>query len=79
MAIVSFYDILDTYARINDIDKSEALHQYYRGAITPEAMLRAVLEEEGIFGYSEYLIDVIKTLGFHHQKEGFENPWTHKF
>ena len=75
--MINFYDILDIYAEVNDMDKSDALHQYYRGAITPESILKAVLENEGIFGYGEYIIEVIKTLGFHHQKEGFGNPWTH--
>ena len=76
--MISFYDILDIYAEVNNMDKSEALHQYYRGAITPENILAAVLENEGIFGYNQHLIEVIKTLGFHHQKEGMGNPWTHK-
>lgn len=77
MEIINFYDVLDIYAEVNNLDKSEALHQYNRGAVTPESILKAVMENEGIYGYGEYLICVIKTLGFHHQKEGFGNPWTY--
>lgn len=76
MPITSFYDLIDTYAALNKIDKAEALHLWYRGNITARDLLEATLEDEGIFGYTEMLVNVIKTLGFQSMKDGKGNPWT---
>lgn len=76
MGITNFYDLINTYATLNNIDKSEVLHLWYRGVITAEDLLNAALEDEGIFGYTSTLVSIIKTLGFQSQRDGFGNPWT---
>lgn len=73
---VDFYDLIDTYAELHDMDKEEVLHLWYRGAISAADLLEADLENEGIFGYREHLVDVIKCLGKRAQKDHGMNPWT---
>lgn len=74
--LTSFWDIIDTYADIHHMDKAEVLHLWYRGVITAADLLKADLENEGIYGYEEHLVSIIKTLGFQSQRDGFGNPWT---
>ena len=71
----NFYTLIDIYAEHNSIDKSEALHLWYRGNITAEDLLKAYLEDEGIFGYGETLISIIKTLAFQSKRDGHDDPW----
>ena len=73
--MANFYDLIDTYAQLHNIDKAEALHLWYRGNINAEDLLEAVLEDEGIFGYTTILINVIKTLAFQSKRDGKEDPW----
>ena len=73
--MANFYDLIDTYADIHHMDKSEVLHLWYRGVVTAIDLLEADLENEGIYGYSDHLVNVIKTLGFQSQRDGFGNPW----
>ena len=70
-----FYNLIDTYASINNMDKSDVLHLWYRGAITAADLLEADLENEGIFGYREHLINVIRVLEERTQKDHKCNPW----
>lgn len=74
--MANFYDLIDTYAMLNGIDKNEALHLWYRGVIGPEELLQAWLNNEGIYGYKDSLVSIIKTLGFQSQRDGFGNPWS---
>lgn len=73
--MMEFYDLIDTYADLHDIDRAEVLHLWYRGSITAADLLEADLENEGIFGYREHLINVIKVLGAQAQKDHKQNPW----
>lgn len=73
--MVDFYDLIDIYAGLHDIDKTEALHLWYRGAINAEDLLDAFLEDQGIFGYSSILISTIKTLAFQSKRDGKGDPW----
>lgn len=74
--MMDFYDLIDTYAQLHDISKDEVLHLWYRGSINTTDLLEADLNNEGIFGYTEHLINVIKVLGHQSQKDGKGNPWT---
>ena len=73
--MINFYDLIDTYATMNDIDQSEVLHMWYRGAIDAGDLLKAWLENEGIYGYTDYLIAVIKTLNTATKEDNLYNPW----
>lgn len=73
--MVNFYDIIDTYADLHHMDKSEVLHLWYRGSIDAKDLLEADLENEGIFGYLEHILDIMKTLQHRSQKDGHGNPW----
>lgn len=73
---MNFYDLIDTYATLHGIDKSEVLHLWYRGSIDATSLLAAWLEDEGIYDYAESLISVIRVLGFQSKRDGFGNPWT---
>lgn len=76
--MMDFYDLIDTYAQLHDIDKNEALHLWYRGSINAADLLQAELENEGIYGYTEHLINVIRVLGDRSKKDGKGNPWTNE-
>lgn len=71
----NFYDLIDTYATLNKIEKAEVLHLWYRGCITAEDLLNAYLEDEGIIGYTDTLVRIIKTLAFQSIRDGHEDPW----
>ena len=71
----NFYKLIDIYAEANNINKAEALHLWYRGNITAEELLDAYLKDEGIFGYTETLVSIIKTLAFQSIRDGHEDPW----
>lgn len=71
----NFYDLIDTYATLNKIEKAEVLHLWYRGNITAEDLLNAYLEDEGIFGYTDTLVRIIKTLAFQSIRDGHDDPW----
>lgn len=71
----NFYKLIDIYAEYHEIDKSEALHLWYRGNITAEELLKTYLENEGIFGYGDTLVSIIKTLAFQSKRDGHDNPW----
>lgn len=73
---MNFYDLIDTYATLHKIDRSEVLHLWYRGSIDATSLLAACLEDEGILGYTESLISIIRVLGFQSIRDGFGNPWT---
>lgn len=73
--MMDFYDIIDTYAQLHNMDRAEVLHLWYRGGIYAADLLEADLENEGIFGYREHLINVIKCLGTQAQKDHKSNPW----
>lgn len=73
--MVEFYELIDTYAELHDIDRAEVLHLWYRGSITAADLLEADLENEGIFGYREHILNVIKCLGAQAQKDHGQNPW----
>ena len=73
--MIDFYDLIDTYAELHDMDKSDVLDLWYRGGINAADLLKADLENEGIFGYREHLINVIKVLGARSQKDHNQNPW----
>lgn len=62
MPTMDFYDLLDTYAELHDIDRAEALHLWYRGAINAGDLIEADLENEGIYGYREHLMNMIRVL-----------------
>lgn len=72
-----FYDLIDTYASINNMDKSDVLDLWYRGTITAADLLEADLKNEGIFGYREHLINVIRVLEERTQKDHKRNPWAY--
>ena len=76
--MMDFYDLIDTYATLHDMSKHEALHLWNRGSITATDLLEADLNDEGIFGYTEHLINVIKILGDRSIKDEKGNPWTNK-
>lgn len=59
---MDIYNLLDIYADRNDIDKAEALHQWYRGNISERDLITAYLNEEGIFGYTNEIIKVFAIL-----------------
>lgn len=71
----NFYKLIDTYAELNNIDRAEALHLWYRGNITAEDLLDAYLKNEGILGYTDTLVSIIKTLAFQSIRDGHEEPW----
>lgn len=73
--MADFYDLIDTYAQLNNIDRAEVLHLWYRGNINAEDLLEAVLEDEGFFGNTTFLINAIKTLAFRSRRDGKEDPW----
>ena len=70
-----FYDLIDTYATLNHLDRAETLHLWYRGNITAEDLLNAYLEDEGIFGYTDTLVKIIKMLNHQSKRDGHEAPW----
>lgn len=70
-----FYDIIDTYATLHGIDRAEALHQWYRGSIGVEELLEAILEDEGIFGYTQQIIRTVRLLGAQSIKDHNVDPW----
>lgn len=72
---MDFYDLIDTYAQLHNMDKAEALHQWYRGGIDAVDLLAADLENEGIFGYTEHLVNVIRVLGRRSVKDEKGDPW----
>lgn len=72
---MDFYDIIDTYARVHDIEPAEVLHLWYRGVITAKDLLGADLEDEGIFDYLEHYFNVIKILTKQHIKDHGRDPW----
>ena len=71
----NFYDIIDTYATLHDIDRSEVLHLWYRGTIGVEELLEATLEDEGIFGYTQRIMRTVRLLGDRSIKDHNVNPW----
>lgn len=71
----NFYKLIDIYAEVNDLDKTTVLHLWYRGNITAEDLLNAYLEYEGIIGYTDTLVKIIKTLAFQSIRDGHDNPW----
>ena len=73
--MMDFYDLIDTYAELHDMDRAEALHLWYRGSIDAADLLEADLENEGIFGYRGHLVNVIKCLGAQSEKDHKRNPW----
>lgn len=70
-----FYDLIDTYAQLHEMDRAEVLHQWYRGGIDAGDLLEADLEDEGIFGYREHLMGTIKILMEQSMKDHKKNPW----
>ncbi len=76
--MMDFYDLIDTYATLRDMSKDETLHLWYRGSITAADLLEADLENEGIYGYTQHLINVIKVLGDRSKKDGKGDPWTNE-
>ena len=71
----NFYYLIDIYAKYHNINKNEVLHLWYRGNITAEDLLGAYLENQGIIGYTDTIIAIVKTLGFQSVRDGNENPW----
>lgn len=57
-----FYDLIDIYATMNQIDKNEALHLWYRGRINALDLMQAYLEDEGIVGYENDIIQVLRVI-----------------
>lgn len=72
---MDFYDLLDTYAQLNNIDPAEALHLWYRESIDTTDLLKAYLEYEGIMGYEYTLINIITTLTKQAAKDKKYCPW----
>lgn len=72
---MTFYDLIDIYATLHGYDRNEVLHLWYRGFIDATSLLAAWLEDEGIFGYSDSLITVIRVLGSQAKRDFMENPW----
>jgi len=70
-----FYDLIDTYATLNNIDRAEVLHLWYRGSIGVEELLNAVLEDEGIFGYTQRIMCTVRLLGARCIKDHNLDPW----
>lgn len=70
-----FYDIIDTYATLRDIDRAEALNLWYRRSIDVEDLLKALLEDEGIFGYTQQIIRTVRILGDRSIKDHKVDPW----
>lgn len=70
-----FYDLIDIYATLHDIDRGEALHLWYRGALGVEELLEAMLEDEGIFGYTEKIMRSVRLLGTRSIKDHKVDPW----
>lgn len=73
--MTDFYDLIDNYAEMYDRDKNDVLHEWYRSNIDCEILLTAWLNNEGIFGYSNDLIAVLKALGTKAKKDGRDIPW----
>lgn len=71
----NFYKLIDIYAEANNLDKAAVLELWYRGNITAEDLLNAYLEDEGIFGYTDTLVRIIKTLAFQSIRDGHDDPW----
>lgn len=71
----NFYDIIDTYATLHNIDRAEALHLWYRGTIGVEDLLEATLENEGIFGYTQRIMHTVLLLWDRSIKDHNVNPW----
>lgn len=72
MIEMDFYKLLDTYATLNNIDRNEALHQWYRGNLDAGNLLEAFLNDEGIFGYRDTLVKIIKILNAANARNGRE-------
>ena len=70
-----FYDIINIYAEHNDIDPGEARALWRYGRISVENLLNAVLEEEGIFGYTSKIIDIVRILGAQSRQDRGKDPW----
>ena len=70
-----FYDIINIYAEHNDINPGEARALWRYGRISVEDLLNAVLEEEGIFGYTSKIIDTVRILGAQSRQDRGEDPW----
>ena len=60
--MMDFYNLLDIYAELNEIDTEEALQLWYRGTLTPRALIQAYLNNEGIYGYTDSIIQVFRIL-----------------
>ena len=73
--MMDFYDLLDTYAQLNNIDRAEALHLWYRESIDTTDLLKACLEDEGIIGYEYHLINIITALTKQATKDKKYCPW----
>ena len=73
--MTNFYDLIDTYAEYMGIDKTEVLHLWYRGSINAEDLISAYLENEGIYGYGQELISIIRTLKHQSARDGKPDPW----
>lgn len=70
-----FYDLLDTYASIHHIDRNETLYLWYRGTIGVEELLETMLEDEGIFGYTQRIMRTVRLLGARSIKDHGTDPW----
>ena len=70
-----FYTILDTYAQQHNLEPAAALEQWYRGGIGVQELLEAMLEDEGIFGYTSLILRTVRTLGAQSRKDHGVDPW----
>ena len=70
-----FYDIIDVYATQHDFDKSDVLDLWYQGTLGVEELLEAVLEEEGIFGYTQIITRTVRVLGAQSRQDRGKDPW----
>lgn len=54
------YDILRTYAEMNNMTIKEAMIWYQKGAITSYELFEAFLNYEGIMGYTQKIVTAFR-------------------
>ena len=71
----NFYKLIDIYAEANNLGKAAVLKLWHRGNISAVDLLNAYLEDEGIIGYTDTMVWIIKTLAFQSIRDGHNDPW----
>ena len=71
----NFYDIIEIYAEHKGISPGEVRVSWRYGTLSVEELLNAVLEEEGIFGYTQKIIRTVRILGARSRQDRGEDPW----